>query len=266
MMPNMVNRQPIQIGLCDDDPVFIKEYTPTIRDVMLNEVGLTYELQVYTTTEALLKEIKMGKRFDILLLDIVFKGGMDGRELADRIRDYDMTVKILFVSTEEDVADSLFPYQPSGYIKKSDRHESTLKQLTEAVNKINVNYINLPISPGDRKVYDERIFLGDVLYIDVVGRYAQIHKYTRDGSAAEDMITRLPLNDIEAIVAKNRLFVRVNRNVLVNFQYVNRFDIVDSVRPMGRRKYYVELRTGQQINVGDRYLTKVKLMYSRYGK
>lgn len=257
--------RPVQIALCDDDKQFVQEYRSIVSDILANEVGLAHELTTFTAPEALLDRIRNGQLFDILLLDIMFADGMDGRELADRIRDYDMEVKIIFVSTEDGLAETLIPVQPSGYIKKSALVESTSIQLTEAMSRVNVNYLTLETSVGDRRVSEERFYLGKVVYVEVAGRYSHFYKYDRTKTPLDVSTVRKPLNTVEAMLAKNHLFVRVNRTTIVNSQYISRLDMVGMGQvKRGRRKYVLVLRTGQSFEVGDKYLTKVKLAYTRY--
>lgn len=64
------------IGICDDDPIFIKYIKRLFR-----EVQREIEFYEYLSGEALIQDMQMRESYDLLILDMQLPG-MDGNETA----------------------------------------------------------------------------------------------------------------------------------------------------------------------------------------
>ena len=116
----------IKIAVCDDDRIML--------DHLAEKIGEYYaggcEIRKYENGEGLLSDIRK-QIFDVLFLDIDMPG-MDGMQLAEKIRDGNGHVKIIFVTNKDNLVYKSIKYTPFRYIRKSHMCE----ELQEAVKEL----------------------------------------------------------------------------------------------------------------------------------
>lgn len=84
------------IAVCDDESVEIEYLTQLTRQwAKLTETAVN--ISGFASAEAFLFEYEENKDFDILLLDIQMNA-MDGIELAEKIRENNSSVQIVFIT------------------------------------------------------------------------------------------------------------------------------------------------------------------------
>ncbi|MCI9190612.1 MAG: response regulator [Lachnospiraceae bacterium] len=87
----------LKIAVCEDDPTQAKNMKRLLSD-WSSERGLAAVIRSYDGCEAFLTDWMQKMNFDLLLLDIDLGGGMNGMELARRIRRKDEGVALIFVT------------------------------------------------------------------------------------------------------------------------------------------------------------------------
>ncbi len=86
----------LNIAVCDDESVEIEYLTQLTRQwAKLTETAVS--ISCFASAEAFLFEYEENKDFDILLLDIQMNA-MDGIELAEKIRENNSSVQIVFIT------------------------------------------------------------------------------------------------------------------------------------------------------------------------
>lgn len=80
------------IGICDDDPIFIKY----IKQLFC-EVQREIEFYEYLSGEALIQDMQMRESYDLLILDMQLPG-MDGNETAKKFREQFPNTLLVFCS------------------------------------------------------------------------------------------------------------------------------------------------------------------------
>ena len=98
-MPENLNVQ-LQIAVCDDESVDRREAADLTHEIMTAE-GLNCSLSGYESGLALLKAIRGGAQFHILLLDVMMDG-LDGMELAAALRELGNSTAIIFISSRSE--------------------------------------------------------------------------------------------------------------------------------------------------------------------
>ena len=118
----------IRISIVDDEEIILKSIRKKTED-LLNELKVDFEIYDYTDGTILLKEFK-NVRFDIVFLDIEMPG-ISGLEIAQRIRDEEENVDIIFITNKDELVYDSIKFAPFRFIRKF-RFET---EISEALNK-----------------------------------------------------------------------------------------------------------------------------------
>ena len=108
----------LQVGLCDDEPVLLDTLEEKVRRCF-SENLIFAEIQAFTGGQNLLYEAEDGKRFDLLLLDIEMPG-MDGLELASRLRLLLPDALLIFITSHVEFALDAYELSTFRYIPKNN--------------------------------------------------------------------------------------------------------------------------------------------------
>ena len=209
----------LDIAICDDDNSFVGGLEETLCR-MGKTYGVKFEIDVYQDGSSLVKEIRNGRRYDIICLDIQMRE-MDGLEAARQIRKLDRVVELIYVTSYDSYMKEVFEVTPSGFIVKpldQKEFETTFYRVLQTVVgqdayyrfRYNKEEYKLPIC-------DILYFTSDLrktYIIEEGGRYMEYRK----------------LNDISKILEQGKsMFVRIHKSYLVNYRHIVRFSY-DSVK------------------------------------
>ena len=107
----------LNIAICDDEAVFLKENSEYI-DIIMKSHGIEYTLDLYQNYEKLSDKLKINpNQYNILLLDIIYSNG-NGIEFASKLRKQQNSVSIIFISSSNDFLLEGYESGPCGYILK----------------------------------------------------------------------------------------------------------------------------------------------------
>lgn len=104
----------MKIAICDDETVFVNQ----INEYLWQQSDCT--TQSFLSPTELLNQYAAGQRFDVVFLDILMEP-MNGIEVAERIREYDKDVMLIFLT-------AYLEYAPAGYNVNAFRY--LLKPIT----------------------------------------------------------------------------------------------------------------------------------------
>ena len=88
----------IQIILCEDERDFLAKITAEILDWKAMRGHQDVLVQSFASAEDLWEALERGLSCDLLFLDICMPDGLNGYELAQRIRETNQRMQIVFVS------------------------------------------------------------------------------------------------------------------------------------------------------------------------
>ena len=184
-----------------------------------------------------LQIIAQNNGIDIVLIDIVLKGDLDGIELANIINN-EHQIPFIFLTSHSDISivERAKKVSPYAYILKPFNDN----QISIAIELALVNYSNkthekelidqqalndkenqvLQIKDSlflKKQHHFERVFLKEILYLQADNNYCTIA--TRSGRFMYSMV----LKKLEGHLPKN-LFLRVHRSYVVNIDSVNGFE------------------------------------------
>jgi DNA-binding LytR/AlgR family response regulator len=218
-------------------------------DISMQLTKLGYEVVgISTRGEDALKMIEINQP-DIVLMDIVLSGKMNGIEAAQIILEK-FQVPVIFLTSNFD--DATFQQasaaRPYAFISKPFQKSNLERTLKLAFQRIAVEQESEPISePTDHvSTMEDRLFirhndqmvkvlLADILYAEADRNYCKIH------TENQTYILSVTLRNVEAQLPSNA-FYRVHRSFVVNLQKIDaiseyhEFLTIQSIRvPVSRR-------------------------------
>ncbi len=197
-----------KIAICDDMEQDIRYISSVVGD-WADRQGLTVEVETFPSAESFLFRYAEQKDFDILLLDIEMKG-INGVELAKRIRRENDAVQIVFVTGYTDYISEGYDVSALHYLMKPLSAEKLHEVLNRAVIKIKKNEKSLFLSLSGETV---RIPIYEIKYLEVQQNYVTIH-------AKSDYTLKKTLGEFERELDER--FYRMGRSYIVNLSFINR--------------------------------------------
>lgn len=179
---------------------------------LLAQKGCVCNVQAYSSAEEFLSDLSLGT-VDIAFLDVRM-GGMDGIELATRLRNADKSLVIVFVTSSREYALDAFPTHPFDYLVKPytrERLSTVLEDVLASLRmrdehktiQVDVPYGNIDV-PLDRVVVIEARRHSSVLTLE-------------DGQEIRSTMSFAEVNDL---VSSEDQFLLVNRGVVINMDHV----------------------------------------------
>lgn len=220
------------VAICDDDQADARR--------LLSMVAGAHNAALFPSAETLLLELEeVGRRFDLYLVDI-FLTGMDGLELARRIRALDDNAVICFVSTSDDFYREAFDLYAFQYLIKPVSHEDFQELLDRVSQRLSQDRERtLTLTRRGKSI---TIPYGRILYITSRGH--TIYIQCKDG-CTEQCTGRV--NDFAAQLSDD-VFVRCHQSYIVNLYNVEALEGDDF------------LCQGQRVPISRRY-ADVKAKY-----
>ncbi len=224
----------IRIAICDDDKIMLDYLEEKIREYYAE----TCEIKKYEGGESLLSDIRK-QLFDVLFLDIDMPG-MDGIALAERIRDDNQHIKILFVTNKDSLVYETFKYAPFRYIRKTHIDEELERDIKD-LKKVLTDDSRTGMFVTE--LGDVCIKLKEIIFAEIYNHTLTIHTKNRELEICKT------LDDFEKEIG-DLGFIRVHKSYLVNYRYIRSFS--------GKN---VVLDNNKEIPVSKRRIKDVKLKY-----
>lgn len=164
----------LRIGICDDDPE-IRRRLHSFCERFFGEEQC--EVSHYGLGEEFLKKGCGEYCPDILLLDIEMEG-MDGIQVKNILQRQKEKVRILFVTSHEELALEGYGKHVFGFLVKPFDYEQFEQKLRPAEEDLEQEerYVTLKMSRPGRQTR-----MSDILYIEADGKYVKVHLATGEG-------------------------------------------------------------------------------------
>lgn len=184
------------------------------------------------------------KQADVAFLDVEMPG-MNGMELAERIRMADREMILVFVSSFSEYAMEGYQVYAFDYLLKSrldQKWDRLVERLRAALGKGREEMYT--IQTANRT---ERIPVNDILYI-----YKE-EKYVVIVTEAERFALRKTMQDTALEFEKYRQFIQVKRGILINMEKIRRATARELL-----------MNNGEYITIGRMYVDKVREQLHAY--
>lgn len=228
----------MRIAICEDE-------LQTRLDLKSMMEASGREIILYSDVQSLLEDWEKGVRFDVLFTDIVMGEEPAGMELCGRLSVEGMIFLIVVTNYIE--------YAPEGYRNGVFRY--LLKPVgKEALAQVFAD-VEKKLQKSRKFVVDafdgERVIIeADILYVQVSGRYLDIH--LRDGQEAESVVMLMQsLKEFTSNLSKGG-FVRINRNQMVNLERISMV-----------RQGYLLMDNGETLSVSRRQQRELREVLAR---
>lgn len=228
----------IRVAIVDNELLF----TTVLKKMSAKILGKTvfpYKIDTYESGESLLTALS-STTYDLFFLDILLDG-MNGMELARKIRQKAEATNIVFITSSSDYAVESYEVAPLHYLVKPvtmvnleeafrrffDAHKEPAKEETVLLKDTSNQTVLLPIS--------------DIYYAEIMESKITLH--TKGGS----LFIRGRMDDLQKLLP-NEHFYRCHRSFLVNFQHVTgsrRYDFITkngTFVPIAKGNYRVAVK------------------------
>ncbi len=201
----------IRVAVVEDEDIYVDQMKDYLKRYE-QESGKRIQIHVFRDGEDLLEDYT--GEFDIILLDIQMRF-LDGMSAAEKIRELDKKVILIFVTNMVQYAVKGYSVDAMDYILKPVDYFMFSQRLNKAVEKIqkaSEYFISLRCEEGICKVA-----LSDLLYVE-----SQKHQLCYVTSKREYTV-RGRISDCEESL-KAHGFFRIHKGYLVNMRMVDRID------------------------------------------
>lgn len=238
----------LNVYICEDDKKQLADLSAIVRStIMIEEYDMTLELSTVDPYE-LLHEIQDKKNFiGVYILDVDLNTDIDGIELAAKIRQYDVSGTIIFVTTHEEMAHLTFKYKVEAidYIIKDDpikmSHDlkACLKIANERQSHENLQEDIFTVKVGSRR---RSFHYADIVYFETSDTPHKIILHT------ENSMTEFyyQIKDLEKIDPR---FIRCHKSFVINKQKIESVDLKNRL---------VRLSNGDTCLVSVRAISKLR--------
>lgn len=197
----------IRIALVEDDKVYREELMQFLHRYE-RESGEKFRITTFTDGDEIVDGYCCG--FDIILMDIVMKY-MNGMDAAERIREMDSEVVIIFITNTPQYAmkgymvDALdYVLKPITYFSFSQRIDRALTRMKKRTKK----YLSISHKGGIKK-----LDVSQITYVEVRDHDLIFHTPERE------YLSKGTLTDVEQALEQQHFF-RCNKCYLVNLEFV----------------------------------------------
>lgn len=199
----------IRIAVCDDDINIVKEISQFLHEYEKNN-SVDFEILGFYDGDELLVP---NQKFDLIFLDIEMER-IGGFEAADGIREFDMNVPIVYITSHSGFFERAFKVHAFEYITKPIKQERLLGVMNDffaARHDVSESIIQLLTSDGFVNVK-----LNEVYYF-----FAEAKKRILMHTVDDDVLIYENLADIYNKLDKTQFYM-TKRGSVVNLRYVKR--------------------------------------------
>ena len=215
----------MKIALVDDD----KEALDSLCTYITDLISTGAELNRFFSAEEFLSHWQPGA-YDLIILDI-FMDNLTGMDAAQKIRETDKSVKIVFGTSSNEYASESYEVNACYYLRKPFR-EVNVKSMLDRLD-----LEKMELSRTARLPDGQSVILRNIIYADF-----DAHRVTIHNKSTNDTVLRISFAEIEPVLCAHPYFFSPSKGVIVNFYEVadqqnNLFLMTDGTRiPISRRK------------------------------
>lgn len=221
------------IALCDDD----KNAIPVIAGAACSAFrsrGFQVRLDTFSAGGELLAALDQ-RPYDLVLLDIDMPD-LDGIEVGKRVKAFDHTIPVVFVSECEDRVFESFSVQPLGFVRKSNflNDIAAVVELYEKYREMTQNAEHVEFTAQTSVI---SLKIAHIRYMEGSRNYQLVFLMDEE----KPIEIKMTMEKLEEKM-KPYGFIRIHKGYLVNYRFIRRIDtsqvlLMDGVTlPIGRSK------------------------------
>lgn len=233
----------IRIAVVDDEKIQVELLEKYLQN-WAQKKDIKAIVESFYNAESFEFSWSMDKKYDILLLDIQMSG-LNGIELAKKIRKEDNIINIIFITAVTDYIQEGYDVSAINYLIKPVREQKLYECLDRAVCKISKEEKTILINEDGEII---RITQSHIVYIEAFAHSIDVN--TMEKSYA----TRKSISMIEKELDEC-IFIRCHRSYIVGLRYIKR---------IGTNQ--LELDNGKVIPISRRQYSKTNMAFIKYFK
>ncbi|ROR21356.1 LytTR family two component transcriptional regulator [Mobilisporobacter senegalensis] len=230
----------LRIAICDDEITIVEQIRQHLEDIG-NSINRQLEIVEFYSGVRLVEATSKKGNFDIIFLDIEMDI-MNGINTALKIRETDINVLLIYVSSHEGYYQQLFDVEPFRFIKKPINKKVFQDIFLKATQRLDMKVRDFHFQYNKSII---KIPLKDIMYFVSERRTINIH--------TEDKIYTYydKLDSVEKSVKNdNIIFIRIHKSYLVNYQYIKQWEYTQ-----------VTLYNGYSIQISEERRKKIRKIY-----
>lgn len=234
----------LHVAICDDDKVLLENLSREV-ELWAKEEQVVCSVELFATGDAFLFAWEEKKDIEVLLLDIEMPG-MDGMELAKKLRQKGERLSIIFVTGNPDFALEGYDLEAVSYLVKPVKRDRLCAALNRAARQSGGREaILVPIAAGEV----EKVYVSDLCLLE--SRDHETILSVRDGRS---IVCKEPLRQLEQeLEEKSDAFFKPHRSYMINLGYVERMTRKD-----------VQMENGTLIPIARGKREELNQAYMRY--
>ena len=203
----------LHVAVCDDERTALQELAEEVRRWAEAE-GEACSVATFASADAFWFVWEERKDLEVLLLDIEMPG-MDGMELARRLRQAGEPIGIIFVTGNPDFALEGYDLEAVSYVMKPVRRERLHAALSRARERMARRAaVLLPLSGGEL----ERLYIADICCLESDGHASIVWK--KDGTK---LVSKMGIQQLEQELENcSDAFFKPHRSYFINLAHVER--------------------------------------------
>ena len=217
----------LHIAICDDEKEFVV-YLDRLLNQYAAETGEEIKVTAYYDGIEMIE--KYDTSIDLIFLDIQMKL-VNGLRAAERIRQMDEKVSIIFLTTLTQYGLEGYKYQATNYIIKPMKYVRLKAEMDQWIKKRRKDDGPVMVITNDSGKY--KVFLKSLRYVETFNRKLLFH------TEQENIICYKSMKEMEQELA-GQGFVRCHSSYLVNLAYVK-----------GVKKLEITLITGENLPISQ---------------
>ena len=200
----------LKIAVVDDNSRDSEKLQRGINKWLFENYDKDFQIEIFNNGGEFLKIFEAGK-FQIIFMDIIMNF-INGIETAEKLREIDNKVLIVFTTASKEFAFEAFPIHPFDYILKpfaSDRLDHVLREAVKILETTKP-FINIKISRSSYKIFLKNIS-------SVIANNHNVEILTSEG---ETINCSMAFKEIAENLLQDPRFLECNRGVIINMDRV----------------------------------------------
>lgn len=202
----------LRVIFCDDDKIQLGVMTDFTRR-WADMQGLDIEISQFKSGTELLERFQPQKN-DILIMDIIMPGKLNGIAVAKKLCSQRADFHIIFMSSSEDFALEAYDVNPYSYLVKPVTYTAYSRLLDKLIQKVHQQVLSVQ---SGHEIYNLPIM--DICFVEATNR--QVVFSMKDGRS---IATRETLQNIQEVLLKYPVFFKPHRSYIINMQHVDHFN------------------------------------------
>ena len=233
----------LRFGIVDDstfDREYLKNGLQTYFDL---RPSIHYSYDEFKDAESFLHSYTPSS-YTLVFFDIQM-GALSGIDLANRIRDIDKDILIVFTTTSREFAFDAFPIHPFDYLVKPYTQERLNSVLSEMIRKVSEEETSITIKvPRDSF---------DVTLRSIVAVTSRGHAVDVILDSGNKLSSTMKFSDLEEQLSLDKRFLSCNRGIVINMDHILSLD-----------EDVFKMKDGSSYPIRVRERAKVISQYTRY--